>query len=53
MVCVDWIQLAQCKFSVEGLYEYGNKPTGLIKGGEFLNQMSNYQLPKKVNSKRF
>jgi hypothetical protein len=27
-----------------GSYEHGNKPTGSIKGGEFMDKMSDYKL---------
>jgi hypothetical protein len=30
-----------------GPYEHGNEPSGFTKGGEFLNQLSNYQLLNK------
>jgi hypothetical protein len=28
-------------------YEYGNEPSGFIKDGEFLDQLSNYQFLKE------
>jgi hypothetical protein len=39
---VGWIQLAP----VAGTYEHDNENSGSIKGGKFLEQMSNYQLLK-------
>jgi len=42
---VDWIQLAQDKTSL-GYYEHSNEPSGSIKGGTFLDHLSNYQLLK-------
>jgi hypothetical protein len=30
-----------------GFCEYSNEPSDSICGGEFLDQMSDYQLPKK------
>jgi hypothetical protein len=33
---------------VEGSYEYGNKTSGAVKSGEFLDQLRNYKLLKKV-----
>jgi hypothetical protein len=32
---------------VVGFYEHGNEPSVSTKGGEFLDQMSDYQLLKK------
>jgi hypothetical protein len=32
---------------VTGSFEYGNEPSGSIKGEEFLDQLSNYLLLKK------
>jgi hypothetical protein len=31
---------------VENFYEHGNEPSGYIEGGEFLDQLSAYQLLK-------
>jgi hypothetical protein len=39
---VDWIYLAQADSC-----EYDNEPSGFVKGGEFLDQLSDYQLLKK------
>jgi hypothetical protein len=33
-----------------GSCEHGDEPSYSIKGGEFLNQMSDYQLLKKVSA---
>jgi hypothetical protein len=30
-----------------GSFEHGNEPAGSIKGGEFLDHMSDYQILKK------
>jgi hypothetical protein len=30
-------------------YEHGNEPSGSIKGGEFLDQLSDFQLLLKVS----
>jgi len=32
---------------VAGYCEYGNEPSGFIKGGEFVDQLSDFQLLKK------
>jgi hypothetical protein len=37
---VDWIHLAQDKVQVAGSCEHGNEPSGSIKCGEFLEQLS-------------
>jgi hypothetical protein len=33
-----------------GSFEHGNKPSDSIKGREFLDQLSDYQLLKKVSA---
>jgi hypothetical protein len=33
--------------SLAGSCEYGNEPSGCIKGGEFLDQLSDYQIFNK------
>jgi len=38
---VDWIHLAQ-----DRNYEHGNETTGFIKGGKFLDYLSDYHLYK-------
>jgi hypothetical protein len=34
---VDWINLVQVRGQVAGSCEYGNEPSGYIKGREFLD----------------
>jgi hypothetical protein len=35
---------------VEGCCEHGNEPSGFIKGGEFLDYLSDYYFLKKVSA---
>jgi hypothetical protein len=40
---MDWIHMAQDREEpVVGSCEHGNEPSGSIKGGEFLDWMSDY-----------
>jgi hypothetical protein len=43
---VDWIRLGQDKGPVVDTCEYGNEYSGPIKGGKFIDKLSNYQLLK-------
>jgi hypothetical protein len=40
---VDWIDLAQDS-EMAGCCEEGNEPSGSVKCGEFLEQLSNFKL---------
>jgi hypothetical protein len=44
---VDWIHLAQDKDQWRCLNEHGNKRLDSIKGGEFIDWLSDYQLLKE------
>jgi len=44
---VDWIRLGP----VVGFCEHGNEPSDSIKGGEFLDYMSDYQLLKDSDAR--
>jgi hypothetical protein len=37
---------------VAGFCEHGNKPSGSIKGGEFLYQLNDYEFLKKETAPR-
>jgi hypothetical protein len=41
--CVEWIRLTQNKDQVAVSFEHDNKPSCYIKGGEFLNHLSDHQ----------
>jgi hypothetical protein len=43
---VDWVHLAQDMKPMVGPRDYGNEPSGSIRGEEFLAQLSDYQLLK-------
>jgi hypothetical protein len=42
---VDWIQLAQDMVQSDSC-KHDNKLSDLIKGGKYLDQLSDYQFPK-------
>jgi hypothetical protein len=44
---VDWMHLAYDKGTVASCFEHDNEPSGSIKGGGFLDKLSDCQLLKK------
>jgi len=43
---VDWIHSVELREKMAGCREYGNEPSGSIKGGEFLDELNDSTLLK-------